>query len=356
MNDGQTRGIPIGPDASKIIAETVLAPVDGEVAAEVDDQMTGVRHVDDFWLFFYEHSTAEQALSRLQTSLSEMELALNPRKTSVMELPTAFEDPWKSTLRNYNIRFNGWFRFDIIRFFDTVFQLAQKNPDGYVIKYAVRRVVRECIDNHLDAGDVELVLSHLTHAIRRDPGTLQCFIQFLTHHYQLLCEEPQLHEGVEEFLNRYLATKAEQRHSFEASWLVSLFVLFKDFDLADEVFDRCEVTREPLVLIPLFEYSHRRGQNKPSVPSEDLDLFFDWLLTYELGHRFEVDEALEDLEDDEYFSTLHEEGVEFYSPPDSLTCAGLEEDESPEKEALSQINEEVVSSGGGSSGGRDYGT
>jgi hypothetical protein len=74
-------GIPIGPDTSFIIAEVVLAVCDAELQRRIPG-LSGVRWLDDWELATPERADADQLLATLQQILLDVELRLNPRKTS----------------------------------------------------------------------------------------------------------------------------------------------------------------------------------------------------------------------------------------------------------------------------------
>ena len=49
--DGQTMGVPIGPDTSRIISEIVAAAIDLDLQQRLGE-VVGVRWVDDYFLYF----------------------------------------------------------------------------------------------------------------------------------------------------------------------------------------------------------------------------------------------------------------------------------------------------------------
>jgi hypothetical protein len=76
--DGQTVGIPIGPDTSLVIAEILMQRCDEELA-NACPSIRGHRFIDDYELGFRNRTDAEDAFHRLETILADYELALNPR-------------------------------------------------------------------------------------------------------------------------------------------------------------------------------------------------------------------------------------------------------------------------------------
>ncbi|MFC1997640.1 RNA-directed DNA polymerase [Chloroflexota bacterium] len=102
--DGQTIGIPIGPDTSLIIAEIILNAADTVLASYLSGSLSGIRgfrHIDDYEFGCSSFAQAEELLAKLQQAINEFELELNLRKTSIIELPIPLESPWVSELRDF---------------------------------------------------------------------------------------------------------------------------------------------------------------------------------------------------------------------------------------------------------------
>jgi hypothetical protein len=142
LNDGQTVGIPIGPDTSLVAAEMLLAAVDQALLTKFP-RLTGFRYVDDYELSFPTLSDAEQILAELQGVLYGYELSLNPRKTRIVELPQGISDNWAVELGRFVIREKinpvGQ-RNDILSLFSRAYELSVANPEESVLRYAIARV------------------------------------------------------------------------------------------------------------------------------------------------------------------------------------------------------------------------
>lgn len=91
--DGQTMGIPIGPDTSLIIAEVVLSAIDKQIHRK-QPRVRGFRWFDDYELNTSSRDHAEVALGALQEALGGYEIALNSEKTAITELPCELEQQW----------------------------------------------------------------------------------------------------------------------------------------------------------------------------------------------------------------------------------------------------------------------
>lgn len=145
MNDGQTRGIPIGPDTSLVLAEVLLAAVDDALISQFGRLVRGYRYVDDFELSCARLSDAEELLTTLQGLLGEYELLVNPRKTSLIELPAPLQDNWSIDLSKFVIREKAQSigqRNDLVALFSKALETAQERPLESVLRYAVARVER----------------------------------------------------------------------------------------------------------------------------------------------------------------------------------------------------------------------
>jgi hypothetical protein len=170
MNEGQSVGIPIGPDTSLVIAEILLAAIDDALISQHSNLIRGFRHVDDYELSFVNLSQAEKVLTSLQGLLAEYELFLNPRKTELCELPAPLEDNWSIDIRTFEIRDTSATaqRNDITALFSKALETALKRPSDSVLRYAVGRVS----DLNVRPGAWRTFQNCLLTAATADPSTL----------------------------------------------------------------------------------------------------------------------------------------------------------------------------------------
>lgn len=97
-NYGETNGILIGPETSRIFAEIILQKIDKNVYEELDFQgvFYGVdyeifRYVDDYFVFYNKEDIYKKILSQLQASLKEYKLNLNTEKEKIYQKPIITE-------------------------------------------------------------------------------------------------------------------------------------------------------------------------------------------------------------------------------------------------------------------------
>lgn len=138
--DGQTIGVPIGPDTSLVIAELILSSVDQEMANHMA-RNAPCRRVDDYEIRGNDRADAERQLANLQQALTHYELTLNPKKSRNIQLPCAMTEGWRHDIRRFRFNTgNNSQRYDLLAYYDKAFRAASECPDDAVLKYAVARM------------------------------------------------------------------------------------------------------------------------------------------------------------------------------------------------------------------------
>ena len=93
--DGQTIGIPVGPDTSRVTSEIILAAVDKAFERRSKGRkLVYLRHVDDYWIAGNSFEECERQLQNLRLALHEYELALNEFKTKIVSTNVVFGESW----------------------------------------------------------------------------------------------------------------------------------------------------------------------------------------------------------------------------------------------------------------------
>ena len=100
LNDRSSRGIPVGPQASIILAELIMASVDNNIKTQTDDF---ARYVDDIRIFFNTYEEAVIALHNLTDCLnSEHHLVLSGDKTKIFTMDRFHETSFKDAQEEEN--------------------------------------------------------------------------------------------------------------------------------------------------------------------------------------------------------------------------------------------------------------
>jgi hypothetical protein len=144
--DGQTLGVPVGPDTSLLIAEIILSQVDAHLSAR--GITNAFRIIDDYEIGVPTLAEAERAVSILQEGLTEYELALNASKTTIRDLPLPCESAFVSELGSFILRTpSKQLVREIIRYFDRTFILAADFRDESVVAFALGRLGKLTLSN-----------------------------------------------------------------------------------------------------------------------------------------------------------------------------------------------------------------
>ena len=173
--DGQTIGIPVGPDASRVFSEVIGAAIDVQFNARVKDSglhVAFLRHVDDVWIGTHSRADAETALSYYREAVREYELDINELKTKIFAAEFSFVNWWTTEISN-NIesavsapkhRVKDRLRSAL----EYAFSMAVERRDDGILKYTLRNIDQGGLSReHWDVIDPYLkrVAVHYGHTI-----------------------------------------------------------------------------------------------------------------------------------------------------------------------------------------------
>ncbi|RIY02203.1 RNA-directed DNA polymerase [Aureimonas flava] len=137
---GNTRGVLVGPDAFRLIAEFVLANLDQEIERRVGDKIVGaVRHVDDYYIGLQTEHDAQSVLSTLREILSSYELNVNDSKTRIISSLDPINDLWAQRVRDHTSLLYGYSSHEKIeRSISEVISTARETKSDSAIKMLFR--------------------------------------------------------------------------------------------------------------------------------------------------------------------------------------------------------------------------
>jgi hypothetical protein len=313
---GQTIGVPVGPDTSLLAAEIVLAEVDRLLLSEIGP-VKGFRYIDDYELYFSTAGAAETGLSILEGCLADFELTINPRKTSIVGVPDPLQESWVSDLLRFPVRSGSATQTlnDSIAFFSHAFELARRNPTDGVLKYAVLRARSFPIQARGWRTFEGLVLA----AVSADPTTLPAAFDLLDEHSRKLGAQIS-RKAVFETLEPLIVRHATLRNGSEVAWALWTALAF-DIRLSREVGRAVSQMEDDFVALLALD-AEQRGR----LPAGSLDKTSwvalassaqalteeHWLMTYEGQHQGWLHEGQPAVAADPFFSVLDQAGVSFY--------------------------------------------
>ena len=309
--DQQTKGIPISPDTSLIIAEIILGRTDVELAKHI--QVNGFRSYDDYELGFKTLADAENGLAALQGVLAEYELQINSTKTKIIELPDYSDSRWASELRAFSIR-PGSQRIDLLHYFDRVFELFGQHPDTDVLKFSISRLNSVVIEN----SEWEFFQDFLCQCALVEPSTLRLVVDHL-HRYQAAGYKINKAK-LQTVLNTVIMTRGPLGCGNEVAWALWGAILFEisvDLNTA-QVLEKME---DPVVALLTLD-----ARNKNLIPSQvtfsqwlgnmnQAELEGNqWLFAYEVNVKgwLPLPGGADYVSAEPRFSLLKQNGVHFY--------------------------------------------
>jgi len=156
INDGETKGILIGPVISNVISELVLQRVDEQIRKI---NVSFVRNIDDYTAFFRTRQQAELFVAQLETELSEYRLHLNAKKTHIESTRHGIGERWINEINSYMPKSRG--ALGVVRFLQQSEALAMDFPQRSVVRYAAKAVLsrrRHKRPNHRDVLIIDELL------------------------------------------------------------------------------------------------------------------------------------------------------------------------------------------------------
>ena len=314
--DGQTIGIPIGPDTSLLIAEIILSAIDNVLPDK--EMKNAFRIIDDYEFGCDSLVEAESIKETLQETLSEYGLTLNPNppKTDIIQLPVPIESLCISQLRTYSFSTANTVRQknEVIYYFDQAFNFSRECPDVAVLKYAVIRFggVKVAIENW------SLCVNLLLQCAIVEPSTIEAVLNQI-----LLYKEKGFNldiQNIGEVFNRIIARHAPLGHGSEVAWaLWGLMVL--DISVSDENAEKAAVMSDSIVALLMLDAKAKRLVSSSIDFSHFQSYMYteelygeQWLLAYEANIKnwLQSNTRSDHVDKDNYFSFLKTKGVYFY--------------------------------------------
>lgn len=197
IHDGQTNGLLIGPHSSNVVSEIILTAVDRAMLNKDYDHF--VRYIDDYTFHAKTREEAERFLRDLALELRKFELALNARKTQVLEMPRPLVDDWVRELNGSRLSSTrGTLGIGPPRaLLDLALTLARDADTYAVLNYAIKMV-----PPRLNLGARRLFARHVVNLALRYPYLAPILEEhlFKKHYYD------GIEDLIQEFSNELLVT------------------------------------------------------------------------------------------------------------------------------------------------------
>jgi len=323
IQDGQTIGLPIGPDTSHIIAEIIATAIDKELKDSVGEKLHGFRYVDDYCLFFNSQEEAQKVLAKLSQVLTQYELQINPSKTRIIEVKDLIEESWKYNVKKLEISSKiHKQRDDIHNYFESLFTLEKRFKDESLVKYGLKKISTKIIKK----DNWNIYEAYLLKCGYAFPNTLQTITTIFSTYNEY--NYPITTKAIERFCNNLIQEHSISESHSEIAWALwlakELKIQINKQSIQSVISSSSSVCK--LILLDLINNNSIEYKNtvndikqlleenmKPFAKKEAL-YEENWLLAYEGGRRkWLYNENTLYIENDEFFSKLlKEKNVSFY--------------------------------------------
>lgn len=320
--DGQTLGIPVGPDSSRVLAEIICAAIDHLFKADNPDAMF-LRHVDDVWIGANTESAAKELLHAYRMALLEFELDINETKSKIQSNHLSITDSWPHRMQDLVDSFielpakhptkpNAF--LNLIQYsFDT----ATKKNDEAVVKSLLRRLDEAAIF----FGDQEwpYVESFLLQCSLHFPHSIDYVARIVAcrHIVGLKINK----DTWSRVLHRLLSEHTKLKNDFEVTW--ALWCCLKSeikipADLAVSILEmRCDFAA--ILVLVLNDKSLIDGKIKTTdcLSWYDLEdtLGANWLLAHEVRIQNWIPASkLKTTNDSDFLKMLRKDSISFIQP------------------------------------------
>jgi len=213
--EGQTIGIPIGPDTSRIISELVIVEVEEAAKTNIPNfESRSLRYVDDILIGLEESETAAAVLSGLSLALYDYQLELNAEKTGTFGLGHPHAPEWIHYVRTFELNSRASRqRDDLDSFFEQAVFLADQNKRDNALLFAVKRAASFAVDK----SNIDHLVRWMLYCARRSATCLS----FVAEHLAAINATAALpQDEIHEYILQQIPIKAASGHSDELAWLL----------------------------------------------------------------------------------------------------------------------------------------
>lgn len=305
--DGQTNGIPVGPDTSLLISELLCSSMDKEVINI--KYKSAFRYIDDYFLFFDSLSDAEKAFIELHKIIRGYELELNPYKTKIIKLPELLEPQWVSLLDSSPRNSSG-----LLSYISKIFEYSKMFPEDEVIKYGLSKIK----DMRVGESQKHILVSFLLNVIMHEPSAIPLASEMLVS----INKDHNVSTQIKGTIQEALIFNAEFRYEFELTWLLwlcDILNLAVDENVAKKIstIDNSFVALSALHLKSKGLINQGLDTTLWTLMMKPEELYEEnWLLAYEASIKGWLPSVSgsDYLMDDPFFKILKSKNIQFFSP------------------------------------------
>jgi hypothetical protein len=315
--DGQTIGLPVGPDTSRLIAEIVASAIDAQLQKRLKlRKRDASRYIDDYTLSSAKGLSGEELLAQLRVSVSAFELELNNDKSAIVPTSTRQMTGWQAAVRarlpRAMKRGEEVATTALLQFFYELGRLCEEHIDTNIEKFGLLNARQSLVA----ASDWAPIQANLISAYRRNPSLVSLLVE--------LCVLRQADHGdidrdnLCEFLENRIDVLARGNRTGELAWLLFMAIRLRITLQARRLSSLFGIESGLVALLVVCLDANGLIQGKVDRSTWDRSLTSRglrgpmWLYAYEAVTQGFLADAPDDfIADDDYFSLLRDKKVRF---------------------------------------------
>lgn len=315
--DGQTIGLPVGPDTSRILGEVIASAVDAELVKNAKlSNLDASRYIDDYTISSADGRSALALTAALRRAAALYELELNQDKTSVVSTASAPISGWKQVALAHRPKRHGADLESFKRFFYEVGRVRGERPGINVERWALmnaRSAILGCSVNTW-----KNLVRHLINAYRRNSTIVSLFVELIVARHQAAPGDVD-REVLRDFLAHRIPVLALEDRTGELIWLLFLMIALR-VTLSAKTFERLAKLEEPMCAL-LVRKAHHEGLVTGKLDTKTWDAHLTteglngpmWLYAYEAPRQGLVSSGTAHIAAHQFFSVLLQQDVDFLS-------------------------------------------
>jgi hypothetical protein len=281
IQDRESKGVPIGPDTSAIIAELLLSKIDQKL-----EEYDYIRFIDDYKCFCETKEQADRFIKDLSFCLENFRLKLNAKKTKILDLPQALTHDWVRKLKQSI----DWEKIvkgskdKILGFLDLSTELFRKNPEESSIRYAAKVLTKKKYEDYLT---YTMILRYFLSLCFLFPYVIDICDEFAS--IGINTFNSHINE-IKEILLHALTKMLDEHVSYHRSDVITwcLFLAIKyEIKLVNYEKIACSILKTkdciPNLLVYLYAKVNKKNINKFLGLMKNVDLSEWWLFVYEIS-------------------------------------------------------------------------
>jgi len=320
LQDGQTIGLPVGPDTSRLLAEVVASGIDEQLRKRLDiNGRDGSRYIDDYTISTPNGAAGESLIAALRQSAAHFELELNSEKSAVVSTAARHDVGWKQALRKTIPKGDPTIQ-SMQCFFYEVGRLCETHSAINIEKFALSNARSAFVRT----SDWKGIQNLLINAYRRNSTLVSLLVE--------ICLLRQVEKGdvdlenLKEFVDHRIPVLARANRTGEIIWLLFLSIRLGVTLNQNAVASVFDMQNAMIALLVAFAASRNlvSGGVDYSIWNRSCDA--DglrgqmWLYAYEATVRgIAPGMTTAFIQQDQYFSTLHSRRVRFLNIESGFT-------------------------------------